>query len=135
MTPQFQYTTLAHQTQAVQSIADVFNDVRFAPPANAQSNPVMVPAEAQLVLRGNIAAIRERNHIHAGAVQVAVTATPALGLDVLMETGTGKTFTFIETIHRLHKDKKLAKFIVLVPSNAIRQGTLKSLQTTAEFFG
>ena len=135
MSAQFQYTTLAHQTQAVQSIADVFNDVRFVAPTNAQSNPVMVPAEAAPVLRGNIAAIRERNHVHAGDVQVAGTATPALGLDVLMETGTGKTFTFIETIHRLHKDKKLAKFIVLVPSNAIRQGMLKSLQTTAEFFG
>lgn len=135
MAAQFQYTTLAHQTQAVQSIADVFDDVRFVAPANAQSNPVMVPAETEPVLRGNIAAIRERNHVHAGEVQVAGTAMPALGLDVLMETGTGKTFTFIETIHRLHKDKKLAKFIVLVPSNAIRQGTLKSLQTTAEFFG
>jgi type III restriction enzyme len=135
MTAQFQYTTLAHQTQAVQSIADVFNDVRFVSPTNAQSNPVMVPAEAESALRRDIAAIRERNHIHAGEVQVAGTATPALGLDVLMETGTGKTFTFIETIHKLHKDKKLSKFIVLVPSNAIRQGTLKSLQTTAEFFG
>ena len=135
MTAQFQYTTLAHQTQAVQSIADVFNDVRFVAPTNAQSNPVMVPAEAESALRRDIAAIRERNHIHAGDVQVAGTATPALGLDVLMETGTGKTFTFIETIHKLHKDKKLSKFIVLVPSNAIRQGTLKSLQTTAEFFG
>ncbi|MDO8252292.1 MAG: DEAD/DEAH box helicase family protein [Rhodoferax sp.] len=135
MTAQFQYTTLAHQTQAVQSIADVFNDVRFVAPTNAQSNPVMVASEAAPVLRGNITAIRERNHIHAGDVQVAGTATPALGLDVLMETGTGKTFTFIETIHKLHKDKKLSKFIVLVPSNAIRQGTLKSLQTTAEFFG
>lgn len=135
MAAQFQYTTLAHQTQAVQSIADVFNDVRFVAPTNAQSNPVMVPAEAEAALRRDIAAIRERNHIHAGDVQVAGTATPTLGLDVLMETGTGKTFTFIETIHRLHKDKKLSKFIVLVPSNAIRQGTLKSLQTTAEFFG
>ena len=135
MVAQFQYTTLAHQTQAVQSIADVFNDVRFVAPFNAQSNPVMVPAEAESALRRDIAAIRERNHIHAGDVQVAGTATPALGLDVLMETGTGKTFTFIETIHKLHKDKKLSKFIVLVPSNAIRQGTLKSLQTTAEFFG
>lgn len=135
MAAQFQYTTLAHQTQAVQSIADVFNDVRFVTPTNAQSNPVMAPAEAAPILRSNIDSIRERNHVHAGDVQVAGTATPALGLDVLMETGTGKTFTFIETIHRLHKDKKLAKFIVLVPSNAIRQGTLKSLQTTAEFFG
>ena len=131
---QFQYTTLAHQTQAVQSIADVFADVRFAAPPNVHANPVMVPGEAAPTLRANLLAIRARNQVLAGEVQVPVTHTPALALDVLMETGTGKTFTFIETMHRLHKEKKLAKFIVLVPSNAIRQGTLKSLQTTATFF-
>jgi type III restriction enzyme len=134
MTAQFQYTTLAHQTAAVQSLADVFNDVRFVPPVNVQSNPTLVPGEAAAVLKENIKAIRLRNNVTAGDVQVPVTATPALGLDVLMETGTGKTFTFIETIHRLHRDKKLSKFIVLVPSNAIRQGTLKSFQSTAAFF-
>ena len=134
MSAQFQYTTLAHQTQAVQSIAEVFADVRFVAPTNAQSNPVMVPREAAATLRNNIFEIRKRNGVTAGPMLVHDTATPALAIDVLMETGTGKTFTFIETIHRLHKDKNLAKFIVLVPSNAIRQGTLKSLQTTAEFF-
>ncbi|WP_037472669.1 DEAD/DEAH box helicase family protein [Simplicispira psychrophila] len=132
---QFRYSTLAHQTQAVQSLADVFADVRFVAPHNLHANPVMVPGEAEKTLRANITAIRERNHVQAGDVLVPVTNTPALALDVLMETGTGKTFTFIETMHRLHRDKKLSKFIVLVPSNAIRQGTLKSLQTTAEFFG
>jgi len=135
MTAQFQYTTLAHQTAAVQALADVFNDVRFVAPVNVHSNPTLVPYEAAPALRANLTEIRKRNGVRAGDVQVPVTATPALSLDVLMETGTGKTFTFIETIHRLHKDKKLAKFIVLVPSNAIRQGTLKSLQSTAEFFG
>ena len=132
---QFQYSTLAHQTQAVQSLADVFADVRFVAPHNVHANPVMLPGEAAPTLRANITAIRARNHVQAGEVLVPVTNTPALALDVLMETGTGKTFTFIETMHRLHRDKKLSKFIVLVPSNAIRQGTLKSLQTTAEFFG
>ena len=135
MTAQFQYARLEHQTLAVQAIADVFADVRFIPPINVHSNPTLVPAEAAATLRDNITAIRERNHVHAGDVQVATTHAPALSLDVLMETGTGKTFTFIETIHRLHQDKKLSKFIVLVPSNAIRQGTLKSLQTTTEYFG
>lgn len=134
MSAQFQYTTLAHQTAAVQSLAEVFNDVRFVPPVNVQANPTLVPGEAAAVLRDNIKAIRLRNHVTAGDIHVPVTHTPALGLDVLMETGTGKTFTFIETIHRLHRDKKLSKFIVLVPSNAIRQGTLKSFQSTAAFF-
>jgi len=134
MAAQFQYTTLAHQTAAVQSLADVFNDVRFVPPVNVQANPTLVPGEAAAALKENITAIRQRNQVTAGDVQVPMTHFPALGLDVLMETGTGKTFTFIETIHRLHRDKKLAKFIVLVPSNAIRQGTLKSFQSTAAFF-
>lgn len=134
MTAQFQYTTLAHQTQAVQALAEVFDDVRFIAPDNNHANPTFSPREAASTLRDNIKAVRARNHVHAGDVNVPVTATPALTLDVMMETGTGKTFTFIETIHRLHRDRKLAKFIVLVPSNAIRQGTLKSLQTTAAFF-
>ena len=134
MATQFQYTTLAHQTAAVQSIADVFTDVRFVPPVNVQSNPTMAPTEAAPTLKANIDAIRARNLVKAGPVQVSTLPLPALGLDVLMETGTGKTFTFIETMHKLHKDKDLCKFIILVPSNAIRQGTLKSLQTTAAFF-
>jgi type III restriction enzyme len=134
MAAQFQYARLAHQSAAVQAIADVFADVNFVSPTGAQANPVFVPALAEKTLRANITRTRENNHIFAGSVQVAGTATPTLSLDVLMETGTGKTFTFIETIHKLHKDKKLSKFIVLVPSNAIRQGTLKSLQTTASFF-
>jgi type III restriction enzyme len=134
MTAQFQYTTLAHQTAAVQSIADVFADVRFVPPANVHTNPTLPVSAVADTIKANIKALRERLHISNGPVQVPVTATPALNLDVLMETGTGKTFTFIETMHRLHRDHKLCKFIVLVPSNAIRQGTIKSLQTTADFF-
>ena len=132
--PQFQYTTLPHQTAAVQSLADVLADVRFTPPANVHANPSYVPREAAPTLKANLAAVRQRNGVRTGTVYVPDTATPALNLDVLMETGTGKTFTFIETIHRLHREHKLCKFIVLVPSNAIRQGTLKSLQTTAAFF-
>lgn len=134
MTAQFQYTRLAYQAQAVQSIADVFADVRFVEPASVHANPTYVPSEAYAALRANVERIRQANQVTAGAVEVASTLTPALSLDVLMETGTGKTFTFIETIHRLHQRHKLSKFIVLVPSNAIRQGTLKSLQTTSAFF-
>lgn len=133
-TAQFQYTTLAHQTAAVQAIADVLAEARFVPPVNTEANPTLVPWEAHEALRQAIHAVRERHRVTAGLVTVPVTASPALNLDVLMETGTGKTFTFIETIHRLHKAHRIGKFIVLVPSNAIRQGTLKSLQSTAAFF-
>ena len=134
MTVQFQYLRLKHQAQAVEAIEQVFADVRFIEPVSVYANPTYSPHEAADTLRGNIERLREQQHIAAGQVSVRRTATPALQLDVLMETGTGKTFTFIETVHRLHRKFGLSKFIVLVPSNAIRQGTLKSLQSTAAFF-
>jgi type III restriction enzyme len=134
MAAQFQYTRLAHQAQAVQSIADVLTDVRFVAPTGVHANPTFAPHEAYTTLKANIERVRQDNAVSTGPVLVAATATPALNLDVLMETGTGKTFTFIETIHKLHQKHQLSKFLVLVPSNAIRQGTLKSLQTTAAFF-
>lgn len=134
MSAQFQYLRLKHQAEAVEAIEQVFADVRLITPASVYANPTFSPHEAADTLRGNIERLREQQHIAAGQVSVPRTATPALQLDVLMETGTGKTFTFIETMHRLHRKFGLSKFIVLVPSNAIRQGTLKSLQSTAAFF-
>lgn len=134
MTAQFQYLRLQHQADAVEAIEQVFADVRFIEPTHVFANPTWSPHEAADTLRANIDRLREEQHIPAGQVSVPRTATPALQLDVLMETGTGKTFTFIETVHRLHRKFGLSKFIVLVPSNAIRQGTLKSLQSTAAFF-
>ncbi|MDN3545517.1 DEAD/DEAH box helicase family protein [Kinneretia asaccharophila] len=134
MSAQFQYTRLAYQAQAVDSVFQVFTDVRFVPPGSVHANPTYVAHEAQRTLQANIERIRQANGIQTGAIDVPHTPTPALSLDVLMETGTGKTFTFIETIHRLRQNYGLSKFIVLVPSNAIRQGTIKTLQTTAAFF-
>ncbi len=130
MTTQFQYSTLAHQTAAVQSIADVFTDVRFVPPVNVQSNPTMVPTEAAPTLRANIDTIRARNHVHAGEVQVHSTPMPALGLDVLMETGTGKTLPLSKP-SQLHKDR-LSKFIAWSQQRDSPRHA-KSLQTTRRF--
>ncbi|NLA67527.1 MAG: DEAD/DEAH box helicase family protein [Gammaproteobacteria bacterium] len=134
MTAQFQYVRLQHQADAVDALEQVFADVHFEVPGNAFANPVWNPLDAASTLRTNIERLRADQRIEAGQVRVSSTGTPALQLDVLMETGTGKTFTFIETVHRLHRKYGLSKFIVLVPSNAIRQGTLKSLQSTAAFF-
>lgn len=134
MTRQFQYSRLVHQAAAVQSIADVFADVHFYPPKGSEMNPAFHPPESAAAIKANIERLRTANQVSAGDVLVPTTATPALSLDVLMETGTGKTFTFIESIHKLHQQHKLSKFIILVPSNAIRQGTLKSLASTAAFF-
>ena len=101
MSAQFQYLRLKHQAEAVEAIEQVFADVRFIEPVSVYANPTYSPHEAADTLRGNIERLREQQHIAAGQVSVPRTDTPALQLDVLMETGTGKTFTFIETVHRL----------------------------------
>ncbi len=84
-------------------------------------------------LRKNIESIRKENELANYGV-VKVEKNEPLNLDILMETGTGKTFTFIDTIYRLNQNFGLAKFIVLVPSNAIRAGTVKNLEITKEYF-
>ena len=52
-----------------------------------------------------------------------------------METGTGKTYVYTKTIFELHKRYGFTKFIVVVPSVAIREGVYKSFEITAEHFG
>lgn len=51
-----------------------------------------------------------------------------------METGVGKTYTYIKTIFELNKRYGWSKFIIVVPSVAIREGVYKSLQITQEHF-
>jgi type III restriction enzyme len=55
-------------------------------------------------------------------------------LDVEMETGTGKTYCYIKTIFELNRRYGWSKFIIVVPSIAIREGVAKSLEITAEHF-
>lgn len=55
-------------------------------------------------------------------------------LDIEMETGTGKTYCYIKTIFEMNKRYGWSKFIIMVPSIAIREGVYKSLQITADHF-
>ncbi len=76
----------------------------------------------------NIHKIQDRNDIK---------RTPSLqGMDlsVEMETGTGKTYVYLRTIFELNKKYGFNKFVIVVPSVAIREGTLKNLQITQEHF-
>ena len=58
----------------------------------------------------------------------------AVSLDVEMETGTGKTYVYIKTMFELHKRYGWSKYIVVVPSIAIREGVKKSFEITQEHF-
>ena len=61
-------------------------------------------------------------------------AATRIHLDVEMETGTGKTYCYIKTIFEMNKRYGWSKFIIMVPSIAIREGVYKSLHITAEHF-
>ncbi|WP_298620657.1 DEAD/DEAH box helicase family protein [uncultured Zoogloea sp.] len=62
------------------------------------------------------------------------TKVSKLNLDIEMETGTGKTYCYIKTIFELNKQYGWSKFIIVVPSIAIREGVAKSLEITADHF-
>jgi len=51
-----------------------------------------------------------------------------------METGTGKTYVYLRTIHELYKQYGFKKFVIVVPSLAIKEGVIKNLQITREYF-
>ncbi|MCF7971025.1 MAG: DEAD/DEAH box helicase family protein [Methylococcaceae bacterium] len=57
-----------------------------------------------------------------------------LNFTIEMETGTGKTYVYLRTIYELHKVYGFLKFVIVVPSVAIREGTVKNLQITANHF-
>ena len=61
-------------------------------------------------------------------------AATRIHLDVEMETGTGKTYCYIKTIFEMNKRYGWSKFIVMVPSIAIREGVYKTLRITADHF-
>ena len=63
-----------------------------------------------------------------------LTEPEQLRFNIEMETGTGKTFVYTKTIYELNKRYGFNKFVILVPSVAIREGAYKSLQITEEYF-
>lgn len=124
------FDRLDYQEIAVNSISDVFKNIAFKTNDNKKSNPFFDLEVSKSILVNNITKVRELNKVDIGDISIK----DELVIDTLMETGTGKTFTFLESIYRLNRDYKLCKFIILVPSNPIRQGTIKNINITKEFF-
>ncbi|GAA7907992.1 type III restriction-modification system endonuclease [Helicobacter pylori] len=127
------FKRLDYQEKCLNQILGVFKGIYFRESENdAQriSNPVFEIGVVKDLLLENIENLRSEQKITHGSVGV----DKSLNCDILMETGTGKTFCFLECVYALHKNYHLSKFIVLVPSNAIKLGVLKSIEITREFF-
>lgn len=80
------------------------------------------------------ASLTDYKDVNGKAVSRSYHPGAALNLDIEMETGTGKTYCYIKTIFEMNKRYGWSKFIIMVPSIAIREGVQKSLQMTAEHF-
>ncbi len=127
------FKRLDYQEQCRDQILGVFKGIDLREPENdAQriANPVFETEALKNVLLENIENLRSKQKITQGSVGI----DKSLNCDILMETGTGKTFCFLECVYALHKNYHLSKFIVLTPSNAIKLGVLKSVEITREFF-
>ncbi|MGT0075242.1 restriction endonuclease [Helicobacter pylori] len=127
------FKRLDYQEKCLNQILGVFKGIYLREPENdAQriSNPVFEIEAIKDLLLENIQNLRSEQKITHGSVGI----DKSLNCDILMETGTGKTFCFLECVYALHQNYHLSKFIVLVPSNAIKLGVLKSVEITREFF-
>lgn len=127
------FKRLDYQEKCLNQILGVFKGIYLREPENdAQriSNPVFEIGAIKDLLLENIQNLQSEQKI----TQKSVGIDKSLNCDILMETGTGKTFCFLECVYALHKNYHLSKFIVLVPSNAIKLGVLKSIEITREFF-
>lgn len=93
------------------------------------SNHKIVPQLTDGLILENIRKIQRKNQIEPSA-----DLEGRYNLTIDMETGVGKTYTYIKTMYELNKHYGWSKFIVVVPSIAIREGVYKSFQVTQEHF-
>lgn len=93
-------------------------------------NHPLVPELSNQDILKNLQTVQRRN----GLKPSESLAGPGINLSIEMETGTGKTYTYVKTMYELNARYGWSKFIIVVPSVAIREGVYKSLQTTQEHF-
>ncbi|WP_322920648.1 type III restriction-modification system endonuclease [Nocardioides renjunii] len=151
----FQFKVQQYQTKAVDAVVDVFAGQPKADGISYRIDPGRTPksakadeglfadsgfrnAEIALSKPQLLANVQEgqrtRNLPISKELKDSKAAPGAPNLDVEMETGTGKTYVYIKTIMELHKRYGWSKFIIVVPSVAIREGVKKSFDITAEHF-
>lgn len=112
---------LEHQQKAVDAIVKVFEDVLMDAPVQLYENPSVNLNDPKI--KENIKSVQTDKAYNVDAEYCKpIVAADGLTLDVKMETGTGKTYVYTHAIYELHKRYGINKFIVAVPSLAIKEG-------------
>lgn len=128
-----------YQLDAIQSVVDIFDGQplkagEFAFSLDQDTSSVLFTENGvgnNLVLEDhqileNLHKIQDRNGIE------QIDKLAGLHFSIEMETGTGKTYVYLRTIYELNRLYGFTKFVVVVPSIAIREGVLKNLEITKE---
>ena len=147
---QFKYQKF--QADAAKAVADVFDGQPYLAPSymtgeisgknssseerkgtfSGWSNQKIVPELSDERILDNLRKIQKANQIPVSSKLEG--RENGYHLTVEMETGVGKTYTYIKTIYELNKRYGWSKFLVVVPSIAIREGVYKTFQITREHF-
>ena len=96
-------------------------------------NEPIVPELTDQIILERLNKIQRINQIEPSA-KLGRSESSKYNLTIEMETGVGKTYTYIKTMYELNKHYGWSKFIIVVPSIAIREGVYKSFQVTQEHF-
>ncbi|TLS75306.1 restriction endonuclease subunit R [Mariprofundus erugo] len=135
-----------YQTNAVEAVVDCFagqvntSGIQYRIDPGSDSLAIdragFKNAEIQLSDRQLFENIHSVQRLQNLPLSDKLVSSPAskINLDVEMETGTGKTYCYIKTIFEMNKLYGWSKFIIVVPSIAIREGVYKSLEITADHF-
>lgn len=145
----FTFKIQQYQTDAVDSIVKCFEGQQFALKTKylrdkgstdnssldfdddyGYKNADLALSDRELLL--NINKVQDENFIVRSGKIERTSLVPSL--DIEMETGTGKTYVYTKTMYELNKVYGWSKFIIVVPSVAIREGIYKSLEYTQEHF-
>ena len=144
---EFKFKIQDYQTEAVDAVVKVFegqpfnNGLSYMKDLGTDSsfleedyigygnNPIVLDS---VDLLHNITELQKRSNIPQS--ESLSKELGACSLDVEMETGTGKTYVYIKTMFELNKKYGWSKFIVVVPSIAIREGVKKSFEMTVNHF-
>ena len=133
---------LHYQEQAVSAVVDLFRGqtpkrsaftVTMEDDAGQTTTDNGIANRLELLedeILENLQAVQLRN----GLPQTKTLKKGAYDFDVEMETGTGKTYVYLRTIFELNKAYGFTKFIIVVPSIAIKEGVAKTLEITREHF-
>ena len=120
------------RTAGRRGLPELDHGVDEAAAATGYGNSAMLLNPAQLL--DNIQAVQRRTSGLPLSNELVASPAAGLNLDIEMETGTGKTYVYIKTIMELHRQFGWSKFVVVVPSVAIREGVKKSFEITADHF-